>query len=261
MLLKSLTKALLRCGFAGIAVTLAGCATPPPDTDPDAKAEYEQTNDPLEPTNRAIFDVNNTVDTYFMRPVAQGYRYVVPQFGRDRIADFLANLNTPLILANDLLQGNVSNAGKTLERFALNSSFGVLGIMDVAKPMGVPAHESDFGMTLGVWGIPDGPYLVLPFFGPSNPRDTTGMVVEFFADPLDIYLDNNHMKWLDWTRFGVTAVSEREAYLDYLDDVQRSSLDYYAALRSLYRQRRASLIEAAKHGGSAEKSPAGPSSP
>lgn len=229
------------------ALFLAGCATPPPDDDPEAKAEFEQINDPLEPMNRTIFSFNEGLDTYVLKPVAQGYRYVVPQFGRDRVANFLANLRSPLILGNDILEGNVSRAGDTLGRFLLNTSFGVLGVMDVATPMGIPSHNADFGQTFGVWGIGEGPYLVLPLLGPSNPRDGIGMGVEMFADPVGIYLDNNDLEWLSWTRTGVYAVSQREAYLDVLDDVRRTSLDYYSALRSLYRQRRAAEIESAKN--------------
>jgi phospholipid-binding lipoprotein MlaA len=242
-----LGKFLIRASAAMIAIMVAGCATPPPADDPEAKAEFDQINDPLEPTNRAIFSFNQGVDTVILRPAAQGYRAVVPPFGRDRIADFLANLKSPLVFANDLLQGNVSLAGETVGRFALNSTFGVLGVMDVAAPMGLPPHKSDFGQTLGVWGVDDGPYLVLPIFGPSNPRDAAGMGVEWYADPLDWYLGDNHMHWVSWIRTGVSGVSEREAYLDILDDLQRTSLDYYSAMRSLYRQRRAAEISMGKN--------------
>lgn len=242
-----LGKIALRMGAALFAVSIVGCATPPADDDPDGQAEFEQINDPLEPTNRAIFSFNEEVDTYLLRPAAQGYRFVVPPFGRDRIADFLNNLKTPIYLTNDLLQGNFTLAGATLERFLLNSSFGVFGLMDVADPMGIPGHQSDFGQTLGVWGIGEGPYVVLPLFGPSNPRDAVGLAAESFADPLDYYLQNNSMHWLSWTRLGLTAVSQREAYLDVLDDVKRTSLDYYSAMRSLYRQRRNAQINGAKN--------------
>jgi phospholipid-binding lipoprotein MlaA len=225
---------------------MVGCATPPPADDPDAVAEFKQTNDPLEPMNRAIFAFNSEADTLFLKPVAQAYRTAVPQFGRDRVADFLQNLDEPLVFANDVLQGNGSLAMKSLERFALNTSFGVFGIMDVAKPMGIRPHDSDFGQTLAVWGIGSGPYLVLPLFGPSSVRDAAGTGAELFADPLDIYLQSRYMNWLVWTRFGVNAVSQREAYLDFLEDIQRTSLDYYATMRSLYRQRREGMVDAAK---------------
>lgn len=242
-----LGKIALRMGTAAIAVAMVGCATPPPDDDPEGKAEFEQINDPLEPTNRAISGFNDQVDTYLLRPAAEGYRMAVPAFGRDRIADFLDNLKSPIYLTNDLLQGNFTLAGVTLERFVLNSSFGVFGIMDVAGPLGIPGHQSDLGQTMGVWGIGEGPYLVLPLFGPSNPRDAIGLAAESFGDPLDIYLQDNHMHWLSWTRMGLTAVSQREAYLDVLDDVKRTSLDFYSAMRSLYRQRRNAQINGAKN--------------
>ena len=249
MPLNLIGKFALRLGAAATVVLMVGCATPPPDDDPEAKADFQQLNDPLEPTNRAIFSFNEGVDQVILKPVAQGYRAVVPPFGRDRVADFLDNLKSPLYLANDVMQGNGQNAGITVGRFVLNTTFGVLGIMDVADPMGLPGHQSDFGQTMGVWGIGEGPYVVLPFFGPSSPRDATGIAVEWFADPVDIYLDNEHLKWLDWTRTGVTVVSLREQYLDVLDDVKRTSLDYYSAMRSLYRQRRAAQINAGKDPG------------
>ncbi len=227
-------RVLLAIAAAG----LAGCATPPPDDDPEARAEFEQINDPFEPANRAIFAFNEGADTYLLRPVAEGYRAAMPPFGRARIADFLDNLKSPIYLANDLLQGNFTLAGVTIERFALNTSFGVLGLMDVADPLGIPGHQSDLGQTLGIWGIGEGPYLVLPLFGPSNPRDAVGLGIESYADPLDRYLQNNSMDWVSWTRLGVTAISRREAYLDALDDMKRTSLDFYSTMRSLYRQRR-----------------------
>ena len=239
---------LMGLGLAAAAAWLAGCASPPPDDDAEAKAEFEQINDPLEPTNRAIFTFNDGLDTYFLRPAAQGYRAVVPPFGRDRVLDFLDNLKMPIYFANDLLQGNLSLATVTMERFLLNSTFGVGGLMDVAEPMGIPGHKSDFGQTFGVWGIGEGPYLVLPLYGPSNPRDAIGTGIESYGDPLDYYLNNNYLKWVAWTRMGATALSQREAYLDLLDDVKRTSLDYYSAMRSLYRQRRKAQINQAKVG-------------
>ncbi|PKU22516.1 VacJ family lipoprotein [Telmatospirillum siberiense] len=242
-----LEKIALRAGVTAIAALLIGCATPPPADDPEAQAEFDQINDPLEPANRVIFSVNEGIDDYFLRPVAVGYRAVVPSFGRDRISDFLDNLKSPVYLVNDLLQGNFTMAGSTVGRFALNSSFGVLGIMDVAEPMGLPGHSADFGETLGVWGIGEGPYLVLPLFGPSNPRDTVGMVADSYTDPLDYYLQTGGRHWAYWTRLGLTAISQREAYLDSLDDVKRTSLDYYSTLRSLYRQRREALIGNARN--------------
>lgn len=229
-------------GAALLSVGLSGCATPPPADDPEAVAEFEQINDPLEPMNRAIFSFNQGADAVLLRPVAEGYRAVVPQFGRDRISDVLANLKSPIVFANQVLQGNLDYAGETLLRFVLNSTFGVLGIADVATPMGLPAREADFGMTLAGWGVGEGPYLMLPLLGPSNPRDGVGMAVDWVADPVDIYLSNHDHDWAVWTRLGLSGVSRREGALDLLDNLERTSLDYYAALRGLYRQNRARVV-------------------
>lgn len=235
--------------MTALVLATAGCATPPPADDKEGLAEYNQINDPLEPLNRTIFDFNDTLDVYVLRPAAQGYRAVVPPFGRDRVGDFLDNLKSPLYFANDLLQGNPGQAGTTLTRAVLNTTFGVLGIMDVAKQMGMPGHKPDLGQTFGAWGIEEGPYLVLPLYGPSNPRDAAGLVGESFGDALDIYLSDNYLRWVSYTRMGLSGLSLREAYLDPLDDVKRTSLDYYSALRSLYRQRRAAQINDAIHPG------------
>ena len=227
---------------------VAGCATPPPADDKEAVAEWEQVNDPLEPMNRAIFDFNRAADTYAIKPAAQGYQAVVPKFGRDRIHNVLSNLNSPLIFANDILQGEADRAVQTLFRALLNTSFGLLGYADVAAEAGIPAHEEDFGQTLAVWGVGEGPYLMLPIFGPSNPRGTTGLVVEWFADPLDIYLGNVNLEWMIYTRDVVAGLDKRESLLDTLDEIERTSLDYYASLRSLYRQHRAAEIKNGRGG-------------
>lgn len=221
---------------------VAGCATRPPVDDAEAVAEFEQLNDPLEPTNRVIFRFNEAVDTVAIKPAAEGYRRVVPRFGRDRVGDFIAHLRSPLVFANELLQGRFGEAAETAGRFGLNSTFGVLGVMDVAARMGMPPKEEDFGQTLAVWGVGDGPYLVLPFFGPSNPRDAVGLGVEWVADPLNVWTRGTNTDWVSPTRTAVSTVDYREEHLDLLEEVKRSSLDYYSSLRSLYRQRRSSQI-------------------
>ena len=227
---------------------LAGCATPPPADDPDAVAEFQQINDPLEPMNRGIFDFNQKLYDYGLTPAAKAYRYVVPQWGRDRVADILNNLKSPVTLINDLLQGNFTRGGVTVVRYVLNSTFGVAGIMDVATPMGIPGHPADAGETLAVWGMGEGFYLVLPLFGPSNPRDGIGLGADSFMDPLSWYLNDNHMRWVSTGRFLVNGLSAYEAHMDQFADVKRSSLDYYSAMRSLYRQYRDAQIEDAKSG-------------
>jgi len=224
-----------------IGVTLSGCATPP--TDPEDRADYDAINDPPEPTNRVIFEFNNKFDEYVLAPIARTYRTVLPNQAQLAIHNFLANLSSPWIFANDVLQMNGLRAYQTFERFVVNSTLGVGGLFDpVAANNGPLHHDEDFGQTLGVWGVPEGPYLMLPFFGPSNPRDTTGLVTEYFADPTDIMLSRADLDWAVWTRFGLDVVDLRVQLLDPLDDLKKSSLDYYSAIRSVYRQRRESLI-------------------
>jgi len=234
-------------GLVGL-LLLAGCATPPPADDPDAVAEFQQINDPLEPMNRSIFSFNEWIYDNGLTPAANAYRYVVPKWGRDRVADVLANLKSPVVLINDLAQGNFTRGGVTLLRFLLNSTFGVGGIMDVATPMGLPAHVADVGETFAVWGADEGFYLVLPVFGPSNPRDALGLGIESTLDPLSYYLADNKMRWVSTTRFLISGLSQYEGYMDSLAEVKRTSLDYYSAMRSLYRQRREAQIKDAESG-------------
>jgi phospholipid-binding lipoprotein MlaA len=233
---------------------VAGCATPPPADDTEAVAEWEQVNDPLEPLNRAVFEFNMFADKYAIKPAAQGYRAVMPKFGRERVHNILTNLNSPLIFVNDVLQGETDRAVQTFFRAMLNSTFGLAGFIDVATPAGIPPHDEDAGQTLAVWGVGEGPFLMLPIFGPSNPRDTVGMVAEMFADPFDWAMASVGKEYISYTRMGMTGLDKREDLLDTLDEIERTSLDYYASLRSLYRQHRASEIKNGRGGG--EKIPA-----
>lgn len=233
---RSLTARLVASCFAlGL---MAGCATPPPADDKDAMAEWQQTNDPLEPLNRTVFGFNQAVDKALIKPLAQGYRWTVPQFGRDRVRDFLRNLRSPVVLVNDLLQGEPDRAMQTFMRFAFNTGFGIGGLIDVAAPAGIPYHDEDFGQTFAVWGVGEGPYLVLPILGPSNVRDGVGLATEWLSDPINLYFDNVGEDWAIWARAGLSGLEKRERLLDTLDEIERSSLDYYAALRATYRQNR-----------------------
>jgi len=227
-----------------VALTLAGCATP--SNNPQAEAaEAEDFNDPLEDTNRAIFDFNQVVDRNVLVPVAKAYRTVLPDPVRDSLRDFLRNLREPLIFANDALQGEFERAGQTFARFTLNSTLGVGGLIDVAGRWGeLPYHEDDLGLTFGVWGIPEGPYLVVPVLGPATPRDLGGQVAEGFGDPFNRLVTGNPytLYWIPFVRGGVAGIDQRSRYIETLADIERTSLDYYATIRSLYRQRRAALI-------------------
>jgi ABC-type transporter lipoprotein component MlaA len=142
-------------------------------------------NDPLEPVNRAVFQFNRVLDGLILEPAALMYRMATPAFVRDGVQNFLANLRTPVVLANDLLQGEFGRAEKTLGRFMLNTILGVGGLIDVGGRVGMPErHYEDFGQTLAVYGVGEGPYLMLPVLGPSNPRDAVGRVVDLLFDPL-----------------------------------------------------------------------------
>jgi phospholipid-binding lipoprotein MlaA len=227
---------------ATLLLALAGCATPPPASDPDALADYRESNDPLEPTNRVLYRVNDGLDTVILRPVAVAYRDVVPMVVRDHTHDFLVNLSNPVTLASDIMQGKPRRAGDTLMRLLINSTVGLGGIFDVASDWGYQQHDTDFGITLAIWGLPQGPYLFLPLFGPSSPRDATGIVADIALDPLTWLGQGSTVTALGYARYGVNAVDTRSRYIDGIDQVKRTALDPYATFRSLYRQQRASQI-------------------
>lgn len=234
-----------KAGLAGAGLALmllAGCATPPPAGDREAVAEFDKTNDSIEPFNRAIFAFNRLIDTWFLRPAATFYHDLLPPVIQSGIHNFLANLRTPVVLLNDLLQGEGQRAGDTVARFVINTTIGIGGLGDFATDMGFKPHGEDFGQTLAVWGTPEGPYIMLPVLGPSNPRDIVGIVADFFTDPLNWWARNTDREWITWTRTGATAVDKRSEVLEALNEAEKSSLDYYATIRSLYRQRRADEI-------------------
>ena len=229
-----------RLAAAAALVALGACATPPEG--PEAMAEFSEINDPLEPLNRAIFGFNLAVDKALVRPVSIAYRDVIPKPGRDGVRNFLDNLETPVVFANDVLQGSAERAGTTAGRFAINSTIGIVGLLDAAASFGLERHDEDFGQTLGVWGFPEGPFLMLPLLGPSPPRDSLGLVFDYFVDPLTYAFDNNDVEWLSGVRYGVRAIDSRSRTVAALDEIERTSIDFYATVRSLYRQQRADEI-------------------
>ncbi|MSP83761.1 MAG: VacJ family lipoprotein [Alphaproteobacteria bacterium] len=213
-----------------------GCASTRPQTESGTGAEVDDVGDPLEPLNRGIFAFNRTIDGLILKPAAHIYRGVVPELGREGVHNVLSNWTAPVTFLNDVLQGEPDRASATLGRFFLNTGFGLLGLLDVATYVGAEErHDEDFGQTLAVWGSGEGPYLMLPIFGPSNPRDAVGLVADKLSDPLTwVLLDDT----ASFVRSGASALDTRSRYLDELDSLERTSIDFYAALRSLYRQRR-----------------------
>ncbi len=221
------------------AVLLAGCATGPPPGDADAKASYDEANDPLEPMNRGLFEVYQFTDDIAIKPLALMYHLLVPPEPRRGVRNFLSNLRAPVNLANDLLQGKIDRAYVTAQRFALNSTLGIAGVMDVANDyFDIKGHKEDFGQTLAVWGSVDGPYIMLPLLGPTSPRDLVGLVVDSLLDPLGYFVASEALIGRTFAR----GIDERERVIDALDEIERTSLDFYATFRSLYRQRRADEI-------------------
>lgn len=196
-------------------------------------------NDPAESLNRGIFTFNKGLDTVLLRPISKGYDFLMPAYGQRRVTNFLDNLDSPVVFLNSVLQGNPENSFVTLWRFILNSSFGVLGVFDMATEMGMPQrHEEDFGQTLAVWGAGEGAYVVLPIFGPSNVRDALSLPVDIFSNPFT-YLMNF---WLNIAWSGSNAIDARTRLGKVIDQTYETSLDPYATFRSLYLQRRGALV-------------------
>lgn len=222
---------------------VAACASAPNANDPEAVVEYNEINDPIEPLNRVVFEFNRGLDTLLLRPVATLYRGLVPPPIQDLIGNFLNNLKTPVVLLNDVLQGEGGRAMNTLSRFTINTTVGVLGLGDPATDLGYPDHGEDFGQTLATWGLNEGPYLVLPILGPSNPRDAVGKVVDTLTDPIWHYAQNTDKEYIPYERFVAEGVEFRARNMDAIDDLETTSLDYYAAVRTLYRQVRADEIK------------------
>lgn len=217
-----------------LALSVTGCATSPNPNDHVAVQTYAEANDPLEPFNRTMFDFGNFLDRLIVKPVATMYDGAVPGPARKGIHNALNNLRTPIILANDVLQGEFDQAGITLARFGINTTVGVAGLMDPATKLGYPRHDDDFGITLAVHGVQEGPYLYLPFVGPAPPRDLIGKIVDAFFDPMT-YVGGT----APTVQYVVNGIDMRANNIQTLDQIQRSSIDFYATIRSLYRQQRA----------------------
>lgn len=226
-------------GLSLIIFLLSGCACP--QKTPEDTVVATQTDDPLEPLNRSIFAFNMALDKLILKPMAQGYRYVVPEPARKGVNNFFFNLKQPLYLVNALLQGEGKTAGDISKRFLANTFWGFLGVFDVASEMNIPKKTNDFGQTLATWGWHNSsPYLVLPVFGPSNPRDTIGIGVDLALTPIDWILRNDPT--LLYSRIVLENWDKREKGLDLLDNLERSSTDFYATTRSMYQQNRRNKI-------------------
>jgi phospholipid-binding lipoprotein MlaA len=212
-----------------ILVITAGCAANP-DRDP---------RDPWEPMNRKINSFNETVDEAVARPVAQAYRDNIHAEIRGRVANFFANLADPFIGINNILQGKVEEGLDDFGRFLVNSTVGLFGLHDVASEAGVEKHNEDFGQTFGRWGASEGPYLVIPFLGPSNVRDTVGLAADWYTDPSVSAIRPIRVRN---SLYALRFVNARAELLDASKLLEQAALDKYVFLRDAYLQRRRSLV-------------------
>ena len=197
--------------------------------------------DPFEPVNRVIFSFNNTADKIILEPVAKGYKKLPPPI-QTGIGNFINNLKMPLVIVNQLLQKQGKNAVESSGRFVVNSTAGLFGLIDVAEKIGLEQKQEDFGQTLATWGVGDGFYVVLPIFGPSNLRDTAGMLLTYSTDPINYYAVSEGEAWVLPVRTATNAIDQRSKIIDEVNALRDNSLDYYTAVKSSYYQNRKAAI-------------------
>jgi phospholipid-binding lipoprotein MlaA len=215
------------CAVAGLAVSLAGCATGP--ANPDA--------DPFEPFNRQMYAFNDGLDRAVLEPAAKGYRAVTNEPVRQGVSNFLGNLREPVTFANELLQGRPVAAAGTFGRFVINTTVGIAGVFNPAEAVGIERTREDFGQTLGVWGVAPGPYLVLPLISSTSPRDLGGSAVDVFLNPI------NYAEFDGDDAFNISArvlgvLAGRESAIETIDSVRETQLDPYTTLRRFHIQNR-----------------------
>lgn len=195
----------------------------------------EQESDPWEGFNRGVFSFNETLDKYLLKPVAQGYDYVTPSPVRTGIGNFFNNIGEISTVANDLLQGKFKQAGLDSTRFLVNTTVGVAGLMDIGSRIGLERHDEDFGQTLGYWGLGSGPYLMLPFLGPSTVRDTAGLVPDYYISPYNNIDDNT-------IRYSLRGLQIVDLRANLLEAEKLVAGDRYSFFREAYLQRREFLV-------------------
>jgi len=223
------TRLVALLALAVLTVVTSGCATQDPT---DASSTYVA-YDPLEPLNRKIYKFNTGMDRVFLGPVARGYRKVVPAPVRHSITNFFSNLTTPRSALNNFLQGKPGRGFNELGRFLFNSTLGVAGLFDVAGAAGMERYDENFGQTLSVWGVPDGPYIVLPFWGPNMASDAFALPVDYYSD-LWTYYDNTSVRDKVW---GLRVIDLRYRLLS-VDALVEESQDPYVTVREAFRQNR-----------------------
>ena len=207
----------------------SGCATTSGTANPQ---------DPWESFNRTSYAFNDTLDKAILKPVAQGYTWVLPEFARAGVSNFFANIEDVGTGINNILQGKVAQGGSDFGRFAFNSVVGILGLWDVATPLGLEKHYEDFGQTLGWWGVPSGPYLVIPFLGPSSARDAPARYVDSYTSYYP-YVDDIAVRN---SLYGLGIVNTRASLLKGEKILDEAALDKYTFVRDAWLQRRRSQV-------------------
>lgn len=224
---------VLRPAALALALLVSACTTPSP--------ESLAANDPWEETNRDVFAFDVWIEHHIAAPVDDGYRAVVPEPAREGLHNVVTNLHAPIVLANDVLQARPKKAVNTLARIVLNTTFGLGGLIDVAGKLGIPYHDNDFGVTLGRSGVAEGSYLVLPVIGPLPPRDLVASGVDGVFDPLSYArFPGRHV--LQLSRSAVRILDTVDQHRDEFESIERTSVDFYATTRNLYRQNRNAKI-------------------
>ena len=234
---------LAAAGSARLVTLWAGCATAPPQSDAAAYQAYQEQNDPLEPTNRVFYNINDKIDRYAFKPIAQGYVAITTQGIRNHVGDFITNIAEPGRMVNFMAEGKSRDAGTALVRFVVNSTAGIGGIFDPATALGYQETDTDFGLTLAEWGVPAGPYLYLPVFGPSGVRDASALPVEYFLTPMAVAPASHALTYFSYSETALRLVNTRAQFIQPIDQIEATALDPYATFRSLYRQVRVSQLQ------------------
>lgn len=233
-----LARILSRSLLLGALLAVSACTTTGSNKNNTLTASVD--NDPIEPWNRTVFQLNRTVDGTVLKPVTLAYRWAVPAKGQEMVHNFITNLYTPVVFANSVLQLDPQNSFSSFWRFFVNTAFGIGGLFDVASETDLKVRETDLGQTFAMYGADTGPYLVLPIIGPSNARDALGRIGDAFINPF------NHVdEGASYVLWSTTAVDRRSINMKLIDDIYATSLDPYSTFRSAYTQKRSGDIRRA----------------
>ena len=232
--------------FAAPEHTAENPGDPHVTADEAPETSFHADNDPFQSFNRIMFNIHNVLDGTLMEPLANIYQDGAPTVVKNRLSNFLNNIKEPLTLVNDTLQGEDEKTLVTFSRFMINTIFGLFGLFDVAGHLGLEGHQTNFGQTLGAWGVPAGPYIFIPVLGPNSLRSLMGRGVGLLADPYNYTLTKAHRSDVIWTTIIIDGLVKRADSITIINDLKENSLDYYVAMRSSYLQYEAGQISGQK---------------